>query len=185
VGNDLVESVPLVDSQALEVVKGDIAEEVEEGEIASNSNQKSVQGEKIQEEGDWLTVSSSGGKSTNQKSGRTLTYGQVCIASPSRYAILSNIEDDSVLEEVQNEDSVGKETEDSVKGVLEVVVVEGKEEMALNKTQQVKSGFDGASTRVSIPRSSKKAHKFVSVPNQKATDVLPRQVSKKNNKRFP
>jgi len=62
VGNDLVESVPLVDSQALEVVKGDIAEEVEEGEIASNSNQKSVQGEKIQEEGDWLTVSSSGGK---------------------------------------------------------------------------------------------------------------------------
>lgn len=145
------------------VVHGDVVTE-EKSPISS-----AMDGEGPQKEGEWLQVNNSG---SNKCSGKKLVYGQVQIASPTRFEILRN-------EKEEGEIFLESDLVDEVRSQqVPVVVQEEGSVVELAQKQQTTS----VGLRVPPARNSKNTHKFLSVSSQKAKDNVPSNFSKKNSK---
>lgn len=97
----------------------------------------------------------------------TLVYGQVQIASPSRYEVLRHTDEEG--KQIQNVAST-ENTDSDVEKIGDQETVEKEE----NETQP---------TRITLPRVSKNSHRFISASSQKARETIPRNQVKKSNRK--
>lgn len=135
--------------------------EREEGEISTSSptaGQKDDVGE-----GEWLQISPSRSRNSGKNS-VPLVYGQVRIASPTRYEVLRD--------QTENEENAGDEDcpADSETEVDTIVT----------ETTKALKEITVSATRATLPRDSKRSHKYLSETSQKAKEITIQ--SKINNK---
>lgn len=131
--------------------------EAEEGEIFGSPLTT-----KSGDEGLWSKVTNSGGNKSN------LVYGQVTIASPTRFEVLREIDDE------------GTSVKDPVAGSGQQLSDIDAAEAVLPQPQNPILGREGV--RVLPTRHSKSAHRILSDQAQKAKDKLSSNLSKKKNK---
>lgn len=145
---------------ALALVKAD----EEEGEIVENPVEVGII-DPTDEEG-WQ-ISLSGRRSPNKQS-KELVYGQVQIASPSSFDVLR----DHLTEEDQTAPIPAPTGMDNA----------SDGDPALCLEADLKNVNIEGTARASLPRSSKKSHKFLSATTQKTRDVIPSNFKKRNSK---
>lgn len=153
--------------RVLEVEKRGDVEEEEEGEIVPNS--PIVEKSDSIEDGEWSKVAS-GGKNSIKKSGQGLVYGQVRIASPSRFEVLRDNDE-------EGETAISNSVSTSVDKATESTIV--------NTYQRMRSGKKGVTLRATLSRTSKTSPKVLSESRQTAKESLPSHVSKKKSKTKP
>ncbi|KAL1199938.1 hypothetical protein V5N11_018345 [Cardamine amara subsp. amara] len=137
-------------------------EEKGEGEIPSSPKARSSG---METDGVWSQVVSSGGR---KSSSQNLVYGQVKIASPSRFDIL------------KDKDEIGENVLCSATDMASSA--SGETENVLDKSQVPKVGKEGTTQRVPIPRNTKSAYKSLPDAVQKAKDNNPSNLNKKKHK---
>ncbi|KAL1211075.1 hypothetical protein V5N11_018484 [Cardamine amara subsp. amara] len=126
----------------------------EEGEIPSSPLRGSLH---VSTDGGWSKVTSSGGRNSKKSPGKDLVYGQVVIASQTRY--------DALRDTGEN----GKKISDTESGLDKLATTLVDTEAGLVKIQN-KPLKDTVPLRVPLPRNSKTAHKVLSDSVQKAKD---------------
>lgn len=129
-----------------------------EGSVVANQEESSKNKEDIEEgqiREEWVTPGKSGRNSGNQKN---LQYGEVRIATPSRFSALSMLEEDEneKIEEVSVKEKEVEKEEDKVTEREEVEINEEDEEDKEEKQD------DFHIPRQSLPRGSKDRHKVLS-----------------------
>lgn len=159
------------------VAKAVVAEnvfETEEGEIVSDNG--------------WITVSPSGRKSHKKSS--ELIYGQVTLASPSHFDILRDQGETTAQEESGD---IAPPNVTSALDCANVPAPQTTPDMAIMNSEQnpeiqhgESKGLEDVVVRASLPRSSKKAHKYLlnvsQKQSQKTKDLAPHGVGKRNQK---
>lgn len=184
-------SIPRVESIVLDIVKtsevqSEIAQTQEDAGVTTDVVETTLgveEGEILVspktgttspvENGEWTTVVNSGGKNT-KGSGKSLTYGQVRIASPTRFDALHDANEDGEIVSVALVD-ITKQVGSSISEVV-------AEEVCTTVTTQ-RPEKDVGAVRVPPPRSSKQAHKYISDSSHKAKDNIPSKFYKRNSKR--
>ncbi|KAL1188288.1 hypothetical protein V5N11_012487 [Cardamine amara subsp. amara] len=136
----------------VEVNKGLLVMEQEEGEIIENLQKEKNSEMAKEDDGGWETTSS--GRTANRKS-RDLAYGQVTILSPSRF---------DVLRDQQGDENTAAETDGLINQNAEVNKAQLSSELDnggdfkkadVLLVSQNKPGGDGVGVRPSLPRNSK------------------------------
>lgn len=137
--------------------------EIEEGEIRSPRNNKSTQ---EKEEG-WQ-ISKSAGKYSNKKSNE-LVYGQVKIASPTRFDVLRDCEDEVEFEIMSNDKPVE--------------VIEAGDLLVLqDQCPTTHKAKEKVVVRPVLQRSSKKTHKLITYASKSARASNPSTSTQRNSK---
>lgn len=128
--------------------------EIEDGEIPSFPGEEAATG------GVWSKVTSTGGRHLNAGTGNALVLEDACIASPTRFEILKNNEEEDVLS---------------------FPLLKTEPATTFGTTQSTTLGKD-VTLRTPLPRNSKNTHKFLSDSSQHAKATAPSNISKKKSR---